>query len=362
MPNLQRTPYDPLKDLAPVSLICMTPFALVAHPSFPAKNAGEFIAEVKANPGKYTFASSGTGATAHLFAELFNSMAGIQARHVPYKGSAPALTDVMNGNVNYAVETVAATQTHIKSGRLKAFGVTTAHRAGAMPELPPLAEAATLPGYDAAAWIGYVAPAGTPRERAQRVSPRDAESCSPPTSSRRAWSRSASTRARARPRRWARSSSASRSATARSSRARTSRSNNRDPTDCRSARRRDPRRRSFARDFRKGTFARPSSSTRSSSSATRSSTRRSSWRSRAAWESRSSIPFVKGIEGFPEVIEVKKLEHEKHNFGGIWHSDTAYLDEPPMGSMLLAREVPPYGGDTEFASQYLAYEALVRRA
>ena len=69
-------------------------------------------------------------------------------------------------------------------------------------------------------------------------------------------------------------------------------------------------------------------------------------------------PFVKGIEGFPEVIEVKKLEHERHNFGGIWHSDTAYLDEPPMGSMLLAREVPPYGGDTLFASQYFAYEAL----
>jgi taurine dioxygenase len=69
-------------------------------------------------------------------------------------------------------------------------------------------------------------------------------------------------------------------------------------------------------------------------------------------------PFVKGIEGFPEVIEVKKLEHERHNFGGIWHSDTAYLQEPPMGSMLLARQIPPYGGDTLFASQYLAYEAL----
>jgi taurine dioxygenase len=69
-------------------------------------------------------------------------------------------------------------------------------------------------------------------------------------------------------------------------------------------------------------------------------------------------PFVKGIEGFPEVIEVKKLEHERHNFGGIWHSDTAYLQEPPMGSMLLAREIPPYGGDTEFASQYAAYQAL----
>ena len=69
-------------------------------------------------------------------------------------------------------------------------------------------------------------------------------------------------------------------------------------------------------------------------------------------------PFVKGIEGFPEIIEVKKLEHERSNFGGIWHSDTSYLKEPPMGSMLLAREVPPYGGDTEFANQYLAYEAL----
>jgi tripartite-type tricarboxylate transporter receptor subunit TctC len=168
MPNLQGTPYDPLKDLAAVSLICATPFALVAHPSFPATNAREFIALVKANPGKYTFASSGTGATAHLFAELFNSMAGISARHVPYKGSAPALTDVMNGSVSFAVETVAATQTHIKSGRLKAFGVTTARRAGAMPELPPLAE--VLPGYDAAAWIGYAAPAGTPREALARLS------------------------------------------------------------------------------------------------------------------------------------------------------------------------------------------------
>jgi tripartite-type tricarboxylate transporter receptor subunit TctC len=169
MPNLQGTPYSPLKDFAPVSLICMTPFALVATPSFPAKDAKELVALLKANPGKYTFASSGTGATAHLFAELFLSMAGVQARHIPYKGSAPALTDVMNGNVNFAVETLAATQPHIKSGKLKGFGVTTAQRAGAMPELAPIAEAAGLPGYDAAAWIGYVAPAGTPREATARL-------------------------------------------------------------------------------------------------------------------------------------------------------------------------------------------------
>src|SRR5687767_12287461 len=169
MPNLQKTPYEPLKDFAPVSLICLTPFALVTHPSIAAKDAKEFVAMVKANPGKFTFASSGTGATAHLFAELFNAMAGLQARHVPYKGSVPAITDVMNGNVTYAVETVAATQTHIKSGKLKALGVTTATRAGAMPDLPPLAEAAGIPGYDAAAWIGYVAPAGTPREVLQHL-------------------------------------------------------------------------------------------------------------------------------------------------------------------------------------------------
>jgi tripartite-type tricarboxylate transporter receptor subunit TctC len=169
MPNLQKTPYDPLKDLAPISLIAAVPFALVAHPSFPAANAREFVALVKSNPGKYTFASSGTAATAHLFGELFNSVAGIQARHVPYKGSAPALTDVMNGQVSFAVETVAATAGHVKSGRLKAYGVSTLRRAGALPEVPPLAEATGL-SYEAAAWIGYAAPPGTPREVLSRLS------------------------------------------------------------------------------------------------------------------------------------------------------------------------------------------------
>ncbi len=170
MPNLQKTPYEPLKDFAPISLIAAVPFALVTNPSFPANNAKEFIAELKANPGKYTFSSSGTGATAHLFTELFNSMAQIQARHVPYKGSAPAITDIINGQVTYTIETVAATAPHVKSGRLKTFGVSTARRAGALPDAPPLAEAAGLPEYDAAAWIGYAAPPGTPREMLARVS------------------------------------------------------------------------------------------------------------------------------------------------------------------------------------------------
>src|SRR5689334_5372246 len=169
MPNLQKIPYEPLKDLAPVSLIGTAPFALVVAPSFPAANAREFLALVRGSPGKYSFASSGTGATAHMFAELFNSMAKLRVIHVPYKGSVPALTDVMGGQVAYAIETVAATGSHIKAGKLKTFGVTSARRNAALPDVPTLAEAAELPGYDCAAWIGYAAPAGTPKEILARL-------------------------------------------------------------------------------------------------------------------------------------------------------------------------------------------------
>jgi len=164
MPNLQKIPYDPLKDLAPVSLTAAAPFALVVPANFPASNAKEFLALVRGNPGKYTFASSGTGATAHMFAELFNSMAQLKAVHVPYKGSAPALTDLIGGQVSYAVETVASVGSHVKSGKLKALGVTTARPSAAMPGVPSLADAASIPGYDCAAWIGYAAPAGTPKD------------------------------------------------------------------------------------------------------------------------------------------------------------------------------------------------------
>ena len=170
MPNLQKVPYDPLKDLQPVSLIAMAPFALVTHPSFPAKNAAEFVALVRANPDKYTFSSSGTGATAHLVSELFNSMAGLKARHVPYKGSAPALSDLMGGQIDYTLETVASLAGHIKAGRLKVLGVTSGKRTGALPDVPTLAEAAKIPGYDIGAWIGYAAPPGTPKDVAIKLS------------------------------------------------------------------------------------------------------------------------------------------------------------------------------------------------
>ena len=164
MPNLQKIPYDPLKDLQPVSLICTNAFALVTNPNFPAANAKEFVALLRANPDKYAFSSSGTGATAHLMVELFNSMAGVKARHVPYKGSAPALTDVMNGQIDYTLETVASVSAHVKSGRLKTLGVSFARGSSGLPGVPSLAQAADIPGYDIGAWIGYAAAPGTPHD------------------------------------------------------------------------------------------------------------------------------------------------------------------------------------------------------
>ena len=169
MPSLQKVPYEPLKDFVLTGVVSRNPYALVVAPNFPAANAKEFIALLRANPDKYTFSSSGTGATAHLITELFNSMAGIKARHIPYKGSAQALTDVINGQVSYTLETVAGTVAHIKSGRLKTFGVTTAKRAGALPDVPTLAEAADLKDLDAGAWIGYAAHAATPKEIVARL-------------------------------------------------------------------------------------------------------------------------------------------------------------------------------------------------
>jgi tripartite-type tricarboxylate transporter receptor subunit TctC len=168
-PLLQKVPFDVDKELAPVNLIARAPFVLVAHPGLPAANAKELVALVRANPDKYSFSSSGTGATAHLFSELFNTRAQLKAVHVPYKGSAPALTDVMSGQIAYTIETLAATGPHIKSGKLKALGVSTAQRSAALPDVPTIAEAAGLPGYDMAAWIGYMAPAGTPREIVARL-------------------------------------------------------------------------------------------------------------------------------------------------------------------------------------------------
>ena len=119
-PLLQKSPYSVDRELAPVANIGLSPYLLVAGVQLPAANVKEFLTLVRASPGKYSFASSGTGATAHLIAEWFNSLSGLQVTHVPYKGSAPALTDVIGGQIAYAIETAAATMPHVKSGRLKA--------------------------------------------------------------------------------------------------------------------------------------------------------------------------------------------------------------------------------------------------
>jgi tripartite-type tricarboxylate transporter receptor subunit TctC len=169
-PLLQKAPYDAERDLVPVANVGLSPYILVTGVKFPASNAKEFISTVKASPGKYTFASSGTGATAHLVAELFNGRAGLQVTHVPYKGSAPALVDVISGQIAYALETMAATMPHVKAGRLKAFGISTIRPSALAPGIEPLAKVADLPGFDASAWIGVMVPAGTPKPIVERLS------------------------------------------------------------------------------------------------------------------------------------------------------------------------------------------------
>lgn len=168
-PLLQKVPYDPEKHLAPVALAGRSPYILVSAPSFPAKTGRELVALLKSSPGKYTFSSSGAGATAHLITEWFNYTAGIQAVHVPFKGSAQAMTEVMTGQIGYTIETAAATLPHIKAGKLKAYGTTLGKGTTLAPDIPPLASSANLPGFDIAAWIGVMVATGTPKPVVDRL-------------------------------------------------------------------------------------------------------------------------------------------------------------------------------------------------
>ncbi len=162
-PLLQKTPYVTERDLQAVAIAGFAPYILSAAPSFPARDIKEFIALVKSNPGKYNYGSSGTGASAHLAVEYFNSVAGIKATHVPYKGSIPALTDVISGQLTYITETVSATMPFVRSGKLKAYGISTLKRSPQAPNVPTYAEAADMPGFEFAAWIGIMVSAGTPK-------------------------------------------------------------------------------------------------------------------------------------------------------------------------------------------------------
>jgi tripartite-type tricarboxylate transporter receptor subunit TctC len=156
-----KMPFDPIRDLAPVTLAASTPNVLVVHPSLKAATVNELIALAKARPGEINFASSGHGTPAHLAGELFNSMAGVKLVHVPYKGAAPALADLLGGQVQLMFSTMPPALPHVKDGKLRALAVTNSKRSRATPELPTLDEVA-LPGFEANTWHGVVVPAGTP--------------------------------------------------------------------------------------------------------------------------------------------------------------------------------------------------------
>ena len=161
-------PYDPVKDFVPITLIARVPNMLVVNPDIPAKDVKELIALLKANPGKYTFASSGNGTSQHLSGELFKSMAGVEMQHIPYKGSPPALQDVVGGQVTMTFDNITTAWPLAKAGKLRPLAVTTAKRSAIAPDVPTLAESG-LPGFEVGSWQGVFAPAGTPAPIVKRL-------------------------------------------------------------------------------------------------------------------------------------------------------------------------------------------------
>lgn len=163
-----KMPYDHVKDFVPIVLVAGVPNVLVIHPSVPANSVQELIAYGKANPGKLNFASSGSGTSIHLAGELFKVSTGVQMQHVPYKGSAPALTDLMGGQVQLMFDNLPSALPHIRAGKLKALAVTSSKRAPALPDIPTIAETGVA-GFEASSWFGLLAPAGTPRDVVVKV-------------------------------------------------------------------------------------------------------------------------------------------------------------------------------------------------
>jgi tripartite-type tricarboxylate transporter receptor subunit TctC len=163
-----KLPFDTLRDFAPITLLSRQPNVWIVHPSLPVRNMRELIALAKSRPGQIDFASSGTGGSQHLAGELLNVMAGIKLVHIPYKGSPPALIDVLGGRVPLMSSTLAPAMPHVRNGKIRALAVTGAKRSSAAPDIPTVAESG-LEGYEAIAWQGVLAPAGTPREVVQRL-------------------------------------------------------------------------------------------------------------------------------------------------------------------------------------------------
>lgn len=160
--------YDPVKDFAPVSMFFSTPLYLVVNPSVPARNVQEFVAYAKANPGKISFGSIGTGSSLHLSGEMFKTAAGVDMLHVPYKGSVPAVTDLIGGQIQALFDAGTSSLPQVRGGKLRVLGVTSAKRASGTPDIPSIAE--TVPGYDASFWFAIFAPAGTPKPIIGRLS------------------------------------------------------------------------------------------------------------------------------------------------------------------------------------------------
>lgn len=154
---------DVVKDFVPVTLVASAPTMLVVNPSLPVKSVKELIAYGRANPGVLNFASPGNGTSPHLAGELFKQLGGIEATHVPYKGAAPALTDLIGARVHFMFDNIITSLPHVKEGRLRALAVTAPQRSKLVPDLPTMAEAG-LPGQEISGWVGIVAPTGTPRE------------------------------------------------------------------------------------------------------------------------------------------------------------------------------------------------------
>ena len=168
-PNVYaKLPYDPLKDLLPIVLVANQPNALIVRPGLAANNVREFIALARANPGKLNYGSSGVGASQHMTAELFAMMTGVQITHVPYKGGAPAMADLMSGQIDFMFDPVPTSIQVVRSGKVRALAVTSLRRSEVMPDLPSMAEAG-LDGFDLRGWIGLLAPANTSRDLVQRL-------------------------------------------------------------------------------------------------------------------------------------------------------------------------------------------------
>jgi tripartite-type tricarboxylate transporter receptor subunit TctC len=174
-----KLPYDPVRDFAPVSMLSAQPYILAVNPSVPATSVAQLVAHAKANPGKLSFASAGLGSGAHFAGELFNHMAGVDILHIPYKGTGPAITDVIGGRVTILYAGVATLRSFVGSGKMRVLAVTSARRSPGMPDVPTIAESG-LAGYETNTWNSLVAPRGTPRAVIERLNTAVAQVLSEP--------------------------------------------------------------------------------------------------------------------------------------------------------------------------------------